>query len=276
MDEWTDKQQLDAWIDWKEKCDSQLCSDENKNFLLKKGTDKANYILYKYNVDEKIDYGFELFELHALNHFYQKEGHKYKGKSYKDAIFLDILNSNDPPLKILNAALKNYLPPVLRETFFISNKNWNQQKITNSITQELNEEGLSLEDIIPSAILTPLDEIASRDILDIATNDSAEILLLLKNEEVVLLAAQYKKLKRCDEFIIDYLETNTSHVTDALNDNIPKKINTYLEKYNDEDLSSIDYMHKTIFQILKKEAFLKISSDIKYKAILTYIESLNN
>ncbi len=270
--EWTDKQQLDAWMEWKEKCDSQLCSDNNKIFLETKGNKKAKQLCSQYHINEKIDYGFVLFEAYAIREKY-KEKPEYKGKSYKDGIFLDIIKSDTPPLKVLNGKFHWFLQTEIKDMFGLNNKNWTREKIQDSIDQELNEDGFSLEDLLPTEIVTPCDEVAFEDLIEIGLKETSQVFELLKDEEIVLLATKYKNIKRSDKFIIKYLDSNSSHITDVLNTNIPKKINKFLEKYNGEDLYSIEFLHKVIFQNLEKLAFLKISSDIKYKAVLSYIES---
>ena len=275
MEKYTDREQLDAWMEWKETCDSELCSNANKQFLNEKGNSKANHLLFKYNVKKRVNYGFAIFENYAISHEFVKENHRYKGKSYKNGLFFNVVNSKDNPLEVLNGLFNCYLEKELKNTFFLSEKNWKKEKKTDYILEKLSEDGFCLDDILPSSVNTSENVIAINEILELSKSLADDVIVKLSSEEKVLMAAQYKELKRSDKFIIKFLNTNTSHVTDVLNVNIPKKINLVLAKFKDEDKTALNLLKRCIYDELKNTCFSFISSEHEYKSLLIYMNNVS-
>lgn len=278
---YSDKEQLDAWIDWKETCELIKCLPDNRAFLNSKAHAKLAQLIIKYNLDfdcvkltKDDDYAFSIFELYAISHCFTQEDHSYLNKSYKDGIFFNIAQSDDSPLQVINGLFFNYFRSAFKETFFIADKKWREESRTSYIDDKLSEDGLTFENILPSTVNSPDSDVAIYELSTFAKMESRKLIKDLNFEERILMASQFKRLKRSDAFVLDLLETNTSHVTDVLNKNIPKKIKKCLTAYNGEDSDTLALLGKFIFEFLKEDAFSSISSEKKYAEFLSYMERL--
>ena len=279
---YSDKQQLDAWIEWKEMCAINKCGDEAQDFLKDKGNKIYKQLLYSRNIHQEgiqKGLGWAYFENYAINTKYKKETHINFGKSYKDGIFYTVSHSNDAPLHILNGTLNNMLRTIVNNIFAVDMKITNLKSKEISLETKLNEEGLTLEDLIGDKKNTP-QEWNNEDtaiLTEFADEISSMIFQKFSFEEKCLLIAQFSGLKRSDKFIIDFLNTNTSHITDVLNKNIPKKINNAIKQSEIQLNSAIENntLRGMIYEKLKKICISYLNSEKDLYPLLNYIEKQN-
>lgn len=131
MGQYTDSQQLDAWMEWKELCAINLCQNSSKKILgelvLRKFNNKCQQITHS-NKDfqlsnsyishwekeedddddqktESVSYFYDAF--YRLESFAIDTKHQKTAKCYKDWLFYTINVSSSPPLKVINGCVLN-------------------------------------------------------------------------------------------------------------------------------------------------------------------------
>jgi hypothetical protein len=145
-----------AWIEWKKVCDLAKCSKETKMIL----NDYADSILRK--SIHKISYSslfaenflkgsaFTYFEMYSLSKTYSQKEDEFKGKSYKDGIFLKTASSQDSSEKIINGCFNLYLKAAIREMY---KDELEEHDNEISADQPLkNQEDSTLLDLLPDAV----------------------------------------------------------------------------------------------------------------------------
>jgi hypothetical protein len=281
---YSDKEQLDAWMEWKEKCqltktkdNDREVSNKNREILIYKGEILYKNLMQRWNFsysemkDKQL--GFSYLEFHALNHRYTtKSPEDLAGKTYKDGIFYKIDNSSEPPLKVINGICKSYIKTAVNQIFAGDIKEKKNTK-KSSLQTIMFDNGATLEDFIPEYQPDAGEETALKETIELAQKEAAIIVNHLTFEEKVLLVSD-KYLKRSDKFLLQFLNTNTSHITDVLNKNIPKKVKKYLKK-NGYSNDSFFWLVKFIIASLKKELFSLLKSEKPALPILKYIEKFN-
>jgi hypothetical protein len=138
---------------------------------------------------------------------------------------------------------------------------------------------LSLEDLLSKEKLSSEDDVSFIDEIDakpnkaldgIARQISKKCIKLMTHEEIVLLTADFNKIKRSDPVLLEYFQTNTSHVSDVLNKNIPKKIKNFFPK--DMDVEDLKVLSKLIIEKLKLLSLSLLASEKSVQPLLKYLK----
>jgi len=271
--EYSDKEQLDAWIEWKKICQLKKCSDTSKKILYTKGDYTYRKLLNVRSIRKDyipFEVGWTYFEYYAVENRYKRTGHRNLGKSYKDGIFFDLNSKEDPPLKILNGIFSSMLRSVVNNSFSEEMRSTDFKKREESLNKILKEDsGMTLEDLLPDG-QGEGDIYTDPDLKRIASTKADECFEMLSFNEKVLFFAELNKLKRSDSFILDFLKTNTSQVSDVLNKYIPRKIKSVFPAEMDES-ELMDFFHMIIEQ-LKVKILSYLKSEKPALPFLNYIE----
>ena len=226
--EYTDKEQLDAWIEWKEKCAWEKCSAPSQKILASKGDKRYIAELNRRNIpindNRPIQLGWTYFESHAISKTFSKSDHKDIGKSYKIGIFNDVLLSDDPPLKVLNGKFKNYLRSAINELHKMDMAQNDETRFI-SFNKEYDDNENSLENLISRELFeSPENETALNDLRRIAEKLAIDIEESLSIEERIACIVNYNDMIASDPKILQILNSNKSRFSDKFCKGVPRKI----------------------------------------------------
>ena len=113
----------DAWIEWKKICELAKCTKEHRELLnsyadsvLRKATYK---ITYSEISSDSFLHGaaFAYFERHSLQKTYSRKEDEFRGKSYKDGIFMKASKNEKAAQNIIDGSFNLYLKSAIREVY---------------------------------------------------------------------------------------------------------------------------------------------------------------
>lgn len=263
--------QMEAWMDWKQICDLAKCDTSSQRILgalaltrFNKECRRISYVDTYNMVNQFIDRyegeeleeestgkkvktvyeAFQRFESHAIT-----TQHKTLNKSYKDYIFYQAINSDDPPLKVINGLVKSMMRDVVRtylqkECGFRSRVDADGKKRLYQSNVSLNaqsDDGSSLENFLTDLIDMKPDEAAALDIIKQEAEKLAKrIEPELSHVERISCAADYLECVRSDKELLKIINMNSSSFGDISSRKIPKKvlngINEQFELSDDIDI----------------------------------------
>jgi hypothetical protein len=183
-----------AWIDWKEKCDIQKCSKENRDILNCYGDKTLKWHLTKFsysnlNASEFMPgYAFAIFERHAVNKKYVKNDDK-KGKTYKEGLFYIAGKDVENNIGLLKRYFQLYLRDGIRHYYSEDIKTNTDKEISLNNTLKNNEsDSVEYIDLLPETLILE-DEVSKEELFNIAKKYAEKIFEEMSfNHKAIILA----------------------------------------------------------------------------------------
>jgi len=270
------KNELTAWIDWKEKCDIKKCSKESRDILneyaditLKQNIAKISFS--KLNSSNFMNgASFALFEMHSLEKKYTNRKEELAGKTYKEGLFFKVANAKGYEL----AAIKNYFKLYLRATIrenYVDNAN-NEVSLNNSTS----DDGAEVEfiDLLESELFVE-NEHEIEELKNIS-NYLADIIFnkMTFNHKAIILAFFLELAISTSKALKEITGLEKTALRDNFNYIVSRKDYKYLikEKHPREPENIINELYAFSFYQMKEKIISWGKSEIRCKPLFIEVE----
>ena len=245
---------LQSWVEWKEKCAADLCSEtarhELQQFAIVRFQKHANTESYRTNDPD----GYVLHvtpgeAMHLLEVYFRAHSNR-QGTRYKDWLFARTQHTDDKPIDVIQGFSTDLMREVVREFIRRECPRWGLISLQQPLSRD--SDSGTLEDLLPGEV-DPLGEVESREYEELAAHHARSLMAHLEKREKVALAAKEMGRSLADLVVLEHAGCKKSVLNAAYGALIRKIAAQIQEEHPGEDASSLRYLSERTLAHLKYE-----------------------
>jgi hypothetical protein len=263
---------LPCWVEWKEKCQLDRCSDETARYLtdfiftrFKKQQHTAG--VGRYAVPDQPVLGPDE-ACHLFESYYQIKD-SIAGKAYKDWLF-DRAKGKKNPLSAIEGGVsvlnKSAVKEFLRREFSL--------RIMDSFDRALTgSEGssLTLHDLLPGTV-DPSCDVEMAEYRDLGELAAAKLAADLNEPEIVCLLAKSLSISLADPRVTELAGKRPTALYDAYNHFLQRMYDSVKSDYPGEDEESLQLLTVTTYEALNRLIIVQKKAEKTYAGLFALVE----